>query len=65
MQKTTEHKAVVQGVEPKIVTIPMHQHIGAPCDPIVEVGDYVKVGQRLVKPLLLYLHRFTVVFLVL
>lgn len=46
-KKTTEHKPVVQGVEPKIVTIPMHQHIGAPCDPIVEVGDYVKVGQKI------------------
>ena len=23
---------------------PMSQHIGAPCDPLVAVGDHVKVG---------------------
>ncbi|MDD3570471.1 MAG: electron transport complex subunit RsxC [Lachnospiraceae bacterium] len=26
---------------------PMSQHIGAPCEPIVQVGDYVKVGQKI------------------
>ena len=28
---------------------PMSQHIGAPCDPIVQVGDYVKVGQKIAE----------------
>ncbi|MGL4791472.1 MAG: electron transport complex subunit RsxC [Anaerotignaceae bacterium] len=26
---------------------PMSQHIGAPCEPAVQVGDYVKVGQKI------------------
>jgi len=26
---------------------PMSQHIGAPCEPIVQVGDYIKVGQKI------------------
>lgn len=30
---------------PETVTLPMNQHIGAPCEPVVKVGDYVKVGQ--------------------
>lgn len=29
----------------KEVFIPLQQHIGAPCKPVVEVGDEVKVGQ--------------------
>ena len=31
----------------KTVTIPMSMHIGAPCSPLVSVGDTVKVGQRI------------------
>ena len=30
---------------PAQVTIPMVQHIGAPCQPTVKVGDLVKMGQ--------------------
>lgn len=30
---------------PAKVTIPMGMHIGAPCTPVVKVGDLVKVGQ--------------------
>ena len=30
---------------PKTVTIPMQQHIGAPCKPLVKAGDAVSVGQ--------------------
>ncbi|BEP29939.1 electron transport complex subunit RsxC [Helicovermis profundi] len=44
-KKYTEKKAVVKAVDPKVVTISMRQHIGAPCNPIVKKGDYVKVGQ--------------------
>ena len=32
---------------PAQVIIPMAQHIGAPCKPIVSVGDYVKMGQKI------------------
>ena len=30
---------------PKQVVLPMQQHIGAPCQPLVKVGDYVLRGQ--------------------
>ena len=32
---------------PKMVYISMAQHIGAPCEPLVSVGDYVKLGQKI------------------
>lgn len=32
---------------PPEVSIPMSQHIGAPCHPIVGVGDHVLVGQKI------------------
>jgi len=32
---------------PKQVVIPMVQHIGAPCQPLVAVGDTVKIGQKI------------------
>lgn len=32
---------------PKTVTIPMVQHIGAPCQPLVAVGDHVTIGQKI------------------
>ena len=34
---------------PKQVIIPMSQHIGAPCQPIVKKGDKVKVGTQIGK----------------
>jgi electron transport complex protein RnfC len=32
---------------PELVVIPLSQHIGAPCDPLVAVGETVKVGQKI------------------
>ena len=32
---------------PKQVVIPMVQHIGAPCQPLIAVGDTVKIGQKI------------------
>ena len=29
------------------VVIPMSQHFGAPCTPLVKAGDHVKVGQKI------------------
>lgn len=46
-KKSTEKKPVEQSVNPKIVIIPLQQHIGAPSEAIVKVGDYVKVGQKI------------------
>ena len=42
----TEHLALVRFPEPKTVVIPMSMHLGAPANPIVAVGDSVKVGQK-------------------
>ncbi len=39
---TTLHTIV-----PGQVVIPMLQHIGAPCTPLVQVGDYVRKGQKI------------------
>ena len=33
--------------EPDILVIPMAQHIGAPCKPLVKKGDLVTVGQKI------------------
>ncbi len=33
--------------DPEIVAISMLQHIGAPCEPCVAVGDSVKIGQKI------------------
>ena len=38
---------VLQTVTPSVVVIPMQQHIGAPCVPLVQVGDTVKRGQKI------------------
>jgi electron transport complex protein RnfC len=43
--KNTTHLAPVRMATPAQVVIPMSQHIGAPCQPVVNVGDSVKVGQ--------------------
>ena len=32
---------------PREVVIPLRQHIGRPCDPLVAVGDRVKRGQKI------------------
>ena len=34
---------------PKMVSIPMSMHIGAPAEPLVKPGDQVKVGQLIAK----------------
>lgn len=44
-KKATEHLPIVDFLDPKIVEIPLRQHIGAPCEPVVKKGDTVKVGQ--------------------
>lgn len=46
-KELTEKKALERAKEPTKVYIPLQQHIGAPCEPIVEVGDKVKIGQKI------------------
>ena len=43
----SEHLALQRFPEPKTVVIQMSQHLGAPANPIVQVGDHVKVGQKI------------------
>ncbi len=43
--KDTAEKEVVRIPVPAKVVLPMQQHIGAPCNPTVKVGDTVAVGQ--------------------
>ncbi|MCG0275229.1 MAG: electron transport complex subunit RsxC [Thermosediminibacteraceae bacterium] len=46
-KELTKHKPVEKAKLPQKVIIPMSQHVGAPCEPVVKVGDYVKVGQKI------------------
>lgn len=43
--KRTENCETIKMKVPEKVVIPMLQHIGAPCEPCVQKGDQVKVGQ--------------------
>ncbi len=42
-----EHSPVQEFPQPDIVVIPMAQHIGAPCLPLVKKGDIVTMGQKI------------------
>jgi len=41
------HIPVTVITPPKEVVVPMQTHIGAPCQPLVAVGDQVKMGQKI------------------
>jgi len=43
----TSNKPVEKAILPKQVIIPMSMHVGAPCEPVVKVGDMVKKGQKI------------------
>ncbi len=43
--KNTAEMPVVRINPPQKIVLPMQQHIGAPCEPVVKVGDIVSVGQ--------------------
>lgn len=46
-EKELSRDAAPVPIRPKTVTIFLSQHIGAPCRPLVRVGDRVTLGQRL------------------
>jgi len=46
-KSATNEKEIEQLAPPKQVVIPMSQHFGAPCTPIVKKGDRVKLGQKI------------------
>ena len=45
----TEHIGLKTFPEPETVIIPTSMHVGAPATPIVQAGDYVKVGQKIAE----------------
>ena len=46
-KEPTEHKALVKFPAPKTAVFPLSMHLGAPATACVEVGDTVKVGQKI------------------
>ncbi len=46
-KELSENAPLKRAMEPEIVMIPLHQHTGAPCEPLVKPGDEVKVGQKI------------------
>ena len=46
-KEPTEHLPLKQFPAPKVAVFPLSMHLGAPANPIVNVGDYVKVGQMI------------------
>ena len=45
----TADKAIELAKAPAAVILPMSMHIGAPCQPVVKVGDSVKLGQLIAE----------------
>ena len=43
----TEHLPLERFPDPEVVVIPLSMHAGAPANPVVQVGDTVKVGQKI------------------
>lgn len=46
-KKATRHKPVEIMPPPARIILPMSMHIGAPCEPLVRVGEQVKMGQKI------------------
>jgi len=46
-KELTKDKAIEQASLPPEVVIPLHQHTGAPCQPLVQKGDKVLAGQKI------------------
>ena len=46
-KECSNKKSIEIAISPKLVYIPLQQHIGTPANAIVKIGDYVKVGQKI------------------
>ena len=46
-KEMSTHVTTFHTIVPKQVVLPMQQHIGAPCQPLVKVGDHVLRGQKI------------------
>ena len=42
-----QHQSIQVFPEPELLVVPMQQHIGAPCQPLVRKGDQVTMGQKI------------------
>jgi electron transport complex protein RnfC len=49
-KQLTENKEIEICKVPEVVTIPLQQHVGAPCEALVKIGDKVKLGQKIGQP---------------
>ncbi len=45
--KLTKDKKIEEFFDIEEVLVPLYQHTGAPNEPIVKIGDYVKMGQKI------------------
>lgn len=43
----TATKDIIDAAPPEEVVIPLQQHIGAPCKPLLGKGEHVKIGQKI------------------
>ena len=46
-KKSTEGLPIEHLAAPSVVVIPVQQHVGAPCEPLVAVGNRVLMGQKI------------------
>ena len=46
-KELTSVKAIRPAPRPREVVIPLQQHIGAPADPLVDMGERVEIGQAI------------------
>jgi Na+-translocating ferredoxin:NAD+ oxidoreductase subunit C len=46
-KERTRGRPIRVAAEPDRVIVPLHQHSGAPCDPLVKAGDLVAAGQKI------------------
>jgi electron transport complex protein RnfC len=46
-KQLSEHKTIISAPLPKIVYLPLSQHLGQICSPEVTIGDVVSLGQRI------------------
>ncbi len=44
-KRRTEHSPIVKATIPDKAALPLYQHIGRPCQPVIKTGDIVKRGQ--------------------
>ncbi len=46
-KESTENEPIESISMPEEIVMPMSQHVGAPCNPTVSVGDQVNIGQKI------------------